>query len=249
MNTASFRFYADLNDFLPPQLRQQTFAHPVYDGTQSVKHLIEAIGVPHTEVELILVNGRSTDFNYLVQAGDQISAYPPFTTIEIEGMVQLRPSLIPPYRFLLDNHLGKLTRYLRLLGFDALYFNDQADDPELAEMAHKEKRILLTRDRGLLKRGNVIYGYCLRTRDSLAQLTAVLHRFQPHDQIKPWTRCLRCNGLLEPVEKETIMDRLEPKTKLYFHEFQICRDCQQIYWQGSHSSRLQAIVAQATAER
>ncbi len=245
MNIAYFRFYADLNDFLPPHFRQRTLTCPVYDGRQSVKHLIESIGAPHTEVELILVNGRSIDFNYLVQAGDRVSVYPPFATIDVAPLVQLRPSLSPPYRFLLDNHLGKLTRYLRLLGFDTLYFNDQADDPELANIAHDEKRILLTRDRGLLKRSNVIYGYCLRTRDSQEQLTAVLHRFHLHDQIAPWTRCLRCNGLLESVEKDTIMHRLEPKTKLYFHEFQICRDCQQIYWQGSHSTRLQAIVARA----
>jgi uncharacterized protein with PIN domain len=145
----------------------------------------------------------------------------------------------------LDNHLGRLARYLRLLGFDALYFNDQADDPELAQIAHDEARILLTRDRGLLKRSLVTYGYCLRTTDSKAQLTAVLHRYQLHDQIKPWTRCLRCNGRLQPVEKEVILHRLEPKTKLYFDDFQICRDCAQIYWKGSHFGKLESLIAAA----
>lgn len=244
-DAATFRFYADLNDFLPSAWQQQAFRYPVHDSRQSVKHLVEAIGVPHTEVELIAVNGRSTDFNYLVQANDTVSVYPPFTTINVMPLVQLRPSLSPPYRFILDNHLGKLTRYLRLLGLDALYFNDAADDAELAQIAHDENRILLTRDRGLLKRSNVTYGYCLRTRDSEKQVTAVLHRFQLHDQIAPWTRCLRCNGLLQPVAKEAILHRLEPKTKLYFEAFQICRDCQQIYWQGSHTARLQEVVNRA----
>jgi uncharacterized protein len=239
---ATFRFYADLNDFLPSAWQQQAFRYPVHGGQQSVKHLIEAIGVPHTEVELILVNGRSTSFHYLVQANDTVSVYPPFATIDVAPLVQLRPYLPPPYRFILDNHLGKLTRYLRLLGLDALYFNDAADDAELAQIAHDEKRILLTRDRGLLKRSNVIYGCCLRTRDSEKQVTAVLHRFQLHNQLTPWTRCLRCNGLLQPVAKEAILHRLEPKTRLYFDEFQICRACQQIYWQGSHTTRLQEVV-------
>ncbi|MFQ5399142.1 MAG: Mut7-C RNAse domain-containing protein [Anaerolineae bacterium] len=245
MNTAIFRLYADLNDFLPPRLRQRAFFYPVYDGTQSVKHLIEAIGVPHTEVALILANGRSVGFDYLVQPDDRISVYPPFTTIDVSPVVRLRPPLSPPYRFILDNHLGKLARYLRLLGFDTLYLNDEADDAELAHIAADEGRVLLTRDRGLLKRGNVVYGYCLRTRDSVKQLTAVLHRFQLHDEITPWTRCLRCNGLLQPVAKEAILGRLEPKTKLYFDEFHICQDCGQIYWKGSHYGRLQALIANA----
>ena len=245
MNTAQFRFYADLNDFLPPQ--QQPFRQPVYDGRQSVKHHIESLGVPHTEVEVILANGRSTGFNYLVQADDQISVYPPFATIDMSPLVPLRPSLTPPHRFILDNHLGKLARYLRLLGLDTLYVHDAVEDAELVRIAHEERRVLLTRDRGLLKRSNVIYGYCLRTRDSTKQLTAVLHRFQLHDEITPWTRCLRCNGLLEPVGKEAILHRLEPKTKRYFNEFRICEACQQIYWKGSHYTRLQAIVTNALA--
>ena len=210
-----------------------------------MKHHIESLGVPHTEVEVILVNGRSVDFNYLVQAGDQVSVYPPFHAIDVSPLAALRPSLTPPHRFLLDNHLGKLARYLRLLGLDTLYAANHVDDAELARIAHEEERILLTRDRGLLKRGNVVYGYCLRTRDSMGQLTAVLHRFQLHDEINPWTRCLRCNGLLRPVEKETILHRLEPKTKRYFDEFRLCESCGQIYWQGSHFARLQRIVDKA----
>jgi len=248
MDTAQFCFYADLNDFLPHQLRQQTFRHPVYDGTQSVKHLIEALGVPHTEVEVILANGRSIDFNYLVQADDEISVYPPFVSLDVSSLVPLRPSLTPPYRFLLDNHLGKLARTLRLLGLDALYADNQADDADLARIAEQENRILLTRDRGLLKRSNVVYGYCLRTKDSAQQLTAVLHRYQLHNEIAPWTRCLRCNGLLQPVAKEAILHRLEPKTKLYFNEFRICEACGQIYWQGSHFARLQRIVDRVLAD-
>ena len=242
MSTALFRFYAELNDFVPPEKRQRTVAYP-FDGLVSVKHMIEAAGIPHTEVELILANGQSVGFDYLVQDGDRISVYPAFATIDVSPLVKLRPPLSAPHRFILDNHLGRMARYLRLLGFDSLYFNDQADDPELAQIAHDENRILLTRDRGLLKRSLVTYGYCLRTKDSRAQVTAVLHRYQLHDQITPWRRCLRCNGRLHPIAKEKILHRLEPKTKRYFNEFQICASCEQIYWQGSHFAKLQQFIA------
>lgn len=245
MKLAHFRFYAELNDFVPLEKQQRTVIYP-FDGTVSVKHMIEAAGIPHTEVELILANGQSVGFDYLVQDGDRISVYPAFATIDVSPVAQLRPPLAAPHRFILDNHLGRLARYLRLLGFDALYFNDAADDPELAQIAHDEGRILLTRDRGLLKRSLVTYGYCLRTKDSKAQLTAVLHRYQLHDQINPWTRCLRCNGRLQPVAKKTILHRLEPKTKLYFNDFQICADCEQIYWRGSHFGKLEALITAVT---
>lgn len=246
---AIFRFYADLNFFLPAHRRQRNFAVPTYAGDQSVKHLIEALGAPHTEVGLILANSKPIQFGYLVQSGDYISVYPPFTTLEPPESARLRPPLPNPARFLLDNHLGKLARYLRLLGFDTLYFHNSYDDPQLAQLAHREQRILLSRDRGLLKRSEVVYGYCLRTKDSRRQVTAVLHRFRLHDQIKPWTRCLRCNGRLRPVSKQAILHLLEPKTKQYFEEFQQCEACGQVYWRGSHFHRLRDFVDQVMQER
>ena len=168
---AYFRFYADLNEFLPAKWRQMTFAYPAYDGSQSVKHLIESIGPPHTEVELILVNGEVVSFDYPVQPGNRISVYPFFTSLNGTPLGQLRPFTPNPAKFLLDNHLGRLARYLRLFGFDTLYFHNQFDDAGLAQIAFEQNRILLSRDRGLLKRSRVIHGCCLRTRDSKEQLT------------------------------------------------------------------------------
>lgn len=242
MNPANFRFYAELNDFLPPASRQKLVAVPTYDGDQSIKHLIEARGVPHTEVELILANGLPVDFSYLVQPDDLISVYPAFRTMTGALPLNLRPEIPVPARFLLDNHLGKLARYLRLLGFDTLYFNNQYDDAQLAQMAREGNRILLTRDRGLLMRSIVVHGYYLHTKDSQEQVKAILQRFQIFEQVKPWKRCLRCNGFLKTVDKDQIIDRLEPKTKKYFHEFQICADCEQVYWKGSHYHHLEKFV-------
>jgi hypothetical protein len=198
------------------------------------------LGVPHTEVDLILANGISVDFSYLVRPGDQLDVYPAAFPIQVPAHRQLRPSLPSPPSFILDTHLGQLARYLRLLGFDALY--GESDDEKLAQIAHEQGRVLLTRDRRLLMRKVVVHGYCLHTRDSDQQLQAVLRRFDLDRHIEPWHRCLRCNGRLRPVAKEAILDRLEPKTRKYYHEFHICQDCQNIYWKGSHYEPLQKLL-------
>lgn len=245
---ATFRFYAELNDFLPPERQQRPFIYP-FNSDQSVKHLIEAAGVPHTEVELILANSAPVDFSYRVQPGDRVSVYPHFAALELGENGRLRPPPPSPARFLLDIHLGQLARYLRLLGFDTLYPDESVDDAALAQLAHDEDRILLSRDRGLLMRGIVVHGYCLRTKEPKAQLTAVLHRYDLFDQIQETPRCLRCNGRLQPIAKETILHRLEPKTKRYYDEFQICQACGQIYWQGSHYPKLRQFVAEMRRQK
>lgn len=248
MDTAFFRFFADLNYFLPEHNRQQAFSYPVYDGNQSVKHLIEAQGVPHTEVDLILVNGAAVDFYHIVQPGENITVYPSFTSLDPATDIELRPPLPDPIKFLLDNHLGRLTRHLRLLGFDALYFNNQLDDEELADLSHRSQRVLLSRDRGLLKRRQVVFGYCLRTLTPYEQLKSVILRFRLFDKIDPWKRCLRCNGILQPVDKAVVIDRLEPKTRRHFNDFRRCLACEQIYWRGSHHAKLQTFLDQFLSE-
>jgi len=149
MDQASFRFYADLNDFLPPERQQTAFTYP-FNSDQSVKHLIEAAGVPHTEVEVILINGAPVDFGYIVQPGDRVAVYPHFSELDVGENGRLRPPPPSPARFVLDIHLGQLARYLRLLGFDTLYPDNAHDDANLAQIAHDDNRILLSRDRGLL---------------------------------------------------------------------------------------------------
>jgi uncharacterized protein with PIN domain len=240
MPQANLRFYAELNDFLPNANRQTTISCPL-NGPVSAKHLIEALGVPHTEVALILANGESVGFGYLVQEDDRLSMYPAFASIDVSDFLILRPLPPKPARFVLDNHLGQLSTYLRLLGFDALYRNDY-DDRELAQISHDDERILLTRDVRLLMRKVIVHGYWLRSKDPRQQLSAVLHRFDVYEEINPWHRCLRCNGELRPVPKKEVMHRLEPKTKKYYDEFHICRDCEQVYWKGSHYGPLQELV-------
>ena len=235
MSTAYFSFVGRLNDFLPRDQRGQTIRVD-FRGRQSIKHLAESLGVPHPEIGQVRVNGQEGTPSSITQDGDRV---------EVDPVPNGSP--IAP-RFVLDGHLGRLAAYLRMLGFDCLYESDY-DDEELAKIASQESRILLTRDRRLLMRKSVEHGYCLRSLDSIEQLSEVLQRFELAKQIVPFHRCLRCNHPLEPVAKEVVFDRLEPLTKLYFDEFQICPACQQIYWKGSHYKRMQKLIRAITHRR
>jgi uncharacterized protein with PIN domain len=246
MSYAEFRFYAELNDFLPLARRQTPFTH-TFDGRVSIKDMIESLGVPHTEVDLILVNGTSVDFSYLVRDGDQVSVYPVFESFDITPLVRVRPRPLREPKFVLDVHLGRLAAYLRIFGFDTL-FPENYDDENLARISAEEHRTLLTRDRGLLKRKMVTHGYCVREMNSRRQVAEVLRRFDLYRLITPFLRCVHCNSLLEPVNKEDILDRVEPDTAKYYDEFRRCPTCNRIYWKGTHYERMQAFIAEIMAE-
>lgn len=241
MKQAHFRFYAELNDFLPPSRQHVTFVHGFELGG-SVKDMIEALGVPHPEVALILVNGQPVDFSRKVQDGDMISVYPLWHSLEVVGDARVpdAPNLPQP-RFVLDTHLGRLAAYLRMLGFDTLYHNDSCDE-DLAQTSSREDRILLTRDRGLLKRSVITHGYYVRETEPRRQLAEVVFRFQLAAASDPWRRCLRCNGLLQPAEKKSIHDRIPEKTRQHYEDFWTCPDCDRVYWKGSHYTRMRQIM-------
>ena len=240
---ATLRFYAELKDFLPRDLRSGTVT-PSFDVPGSVKDMIEACGIPHTEVDLVVANGRSVDFSYLVNGGDRISVFPVFESFEISPIVKVRPEPLRIVRFVVDGHLGRLARFLRLLGLDTLYENDWAD-PDLVRISTSEHRILLTRDVGLLKRSEVTHGHYIRATDPREQMTDVVRRFHLARRLTPFTRCMACNGELIPVAKEEIADRLAPETRRHVDEFQVCASCDKIYWQGAHHRELRQIVTAA----
>jgi uncharacterized protein with PIN domain len=246
MSQVEIRFYAELNDFLPHARRQCAFTH-AFEGRDSIKDLIESLGVPHTEIDLILVNGESVDFSYLVQDGDRISVYPVFESFDITPLMRVRPKPLREPRFVLDVHLGRLVSYLRMFGFDAL-FPENYDDENLARISATEHRTLLTRDRGLLKRKMVTHGYCVRETNPQKQLAEVLRRFDLYRLIAPFRRCVHCNGLLEAVDKADILDRLEADTIRYFDEFRRCPTCDRIYWQGTHYERMLQFIDEIMAE-
>lgn len=240
MATARFRFYEELNDFLPPAQRKVEFGHDFARRT-SIKDMIESFGVPHTEIEIILVNGYSVDFSYIVNNGDRVSVYPMFESFDISPLLRLRPAPLRDPRFVIDTNLGRLARHLRLLGFDCLYENDFSD-AKVAFISQKDQRIVLTRDRRLLQRKIIDRGYFVRTTDPKEQVREVIERMDLYELAKPFSRCTRCNGLLEKVPKSAVEHLLQPKTRRYYHRFRQCPQCGQIYWQGSHADRARKMV-------
>lgn len=239
MRCITIRLYGPLNDFVPRERRHVAWPH-VFEGGASAKDVIEGFGVPHPEVDLVLVNGESVPFEYAVQDGDRLAVFPRFAAIDVSAVTRVRQQLPDPIRFVLDIHLGKLARHLRLAGLDVAYRRDARDD-ELVEMARRDRRILLTRDRGLLKRRAVIHGYFVRETAAYQQLVEVLARFSPLP-LAPFSRCPGCNAGLRETPKATIEARLADRTRRAFEQFHECAGCGQIYWKGSHWPELVRIL-------
>ncbi len=228
MDTIVFAFKENLNDFLAKPQREKPVVVECR-GNPTIKHLVEALGVPHVEIGEVTANGKTVSLGERVRSGDRIEVRP------------APPGCPTEPRFLLDNHLGRLAVYLRMLGFDCLYRND-FQDAHMAGLLVNDPRILLSRDRRLLMRKVVRFGYCLRSLQPEEQLHEVVRRFRLAGLITPFRRCLRCNGLLEPVSKEAVLERLQPLTKKYYQEFSICRACDQVYWKGSHYERMETML-------
>lgn len=238
--TACFRFYGELNDFLLSSRRKVTFSHTV-KGHPAIKDTLEALGVPHTEIDCILVNGKSVVFSYQLKNGERVAVYPHGDKIRFKAIKHLkaRPSRYP--KFVIDSHLGKLARHLRLLGFDSIY-EKIFPDARIVEVAERENRVILTRDIGLLKNRSVKQGCWLRSTDPAKQLKEVLKKYHLHARIKPFLRCLKCNGRITRIAKHKIIDQLPEKVKEYYKRFYLCRCCQKVYWQGSHYDKLLKLV-------
>ena len=240
-NTATFRFYAELNDFLEPGQSGNELVYR-FDGAPSIKDAIEAQGVPHTEVELIVVNGASVGFGHHLRAGDRIAVYPVFESFDIKPLIKLRAAPLRRTRFVVDTNLGKLARWLRLIGFDTVYSN-RFEDAEVVHIAVADRRIVLTRDRRLLHHKVVTHGYWVRAVDPQQQVIEVVQRFQLETEMAPFRRCMACNGIIHSVGKEAVLALLEPGTRIYYDEFSQCADCAKIYWPGSHYRSLKAQVS------
>lgn len=232
MHKCYFRFYEELNDFLQLCKKKEKFTHYYFDRA-SVKDMIESLGVPHSQVDMILVNGVSVNFSYIIKDEDDVSVYPVFESFDISDVQHLRPAPLREPRFILDVHIGKLANYMRMLGFDSMYKNDYSRE-ELVSVSLNDKRTILTRDRNLLKRTEVLHGYWIRNNDPEYQLHEVVKRFQLKNLIREFTRCMLCNHLLVKAVKKEIIDRIPPKVASHLNEFYMCSSCKKIYWKGSH---------------
>ena len=237
---ALLRFYEELNDFLPEARRKRDFAIEV-DRARSVKDAIESAGVPHTEVDLILVDGRSVDFAHVLRGGERVSVYPMFERLDITPLLRLRPSSLRDPRFVADTHLGKLARHLRMAGFDTLWGADW-DDDRIVACSIAERRTILTRDKAMLRRREVERGYFVRSVEADVQLGEVVRALQLERALQPFVRCRECNTLLADVAREQVADRLPERVRGLYDRFKRCDGCGRVYWEGTHFERMRGLV-------
>ena len=241
--TVGLDFYGDLDFFLRSRMPGRPVERTLTEKT-SIKDVIESCGVPHPEVDLIVVEGEPVDFSFGITGDAEIEVYPPGSRYPL--FKEKRLQLSKPIGFVCDGHLGRLTRDLRLLGFDVAY-DQNADDEQLLRIMQAEERALLTRDRRLLMHAIVRSGYCPRSQNPNEQTIEIIRRFDLLGSIAPFTRCIRCNGLLQNVPKTDVVEKLEPLTKIYYEQFRRCTRCGQIYWSGSHFIKLQKRLEQICA--
>jgi uncharacterized protein len=240
MPSATFRFYEELNDLLPASRRKREFVAPLAEEA-TVKQAIEALGVPHTEVELILVDGRSVDFGYRLEGGERVAVYPKFEALDVTPLLLVRRAPLRDTRLVADAHLGGLARLLRLAGFDTLFENDYADD-RLVALAKDDGRIILSRDRELLKRKEITHGCYVHALKPPIQFCEIIERLDLRASFRPFTRCLVCNASLRPADKGEVIDRLPPSVAAQQERFTRCDGCGRVYWAGSHWRRMKSMI-------
>ncbi|MFF4487145.1 Mut7-C RNAse domain-containing protein [Streptomyces sp. NPDC001544] len=226
----------ELHLFVPQARRLGATAVPT-DGVSTLGHVVESLGVPLTEVGALVVNGREVPASHIPAAGERV---------DVRTIARPQKVTGAPLRFLLDVHLGTLARRLRLLGVDTAYESTDIGDPALAARSAAEQRVMLSRDRGLLRRRELFAGAFVYSTRPDDQLRDVLGRFHP--ELRPWTRCTACNGLLRDATKEELADRLEHGTRRSYDVFAQCAECGRAYWKGAHHDQLEAIVERALTE-
>lgn len=241
MYHVTISFDEELNFFLQGDLRKRVIQLS-FSGKRSIKDLIECLGIPHVEVDLIYVNGLSVDFSYIVNDCDIIKVYSDFDSMGETDSIRLKLPHLTDTGFVLDVHLGKLARDMRLLGFDVDYAGDR-DDTVLADISHRENRILLTCDRQLLMRKIISRGIIIRSRDPEVQIIEVIERLHLQNLINPFTRCIECNGMIESIDMQNA-DIIKETGKIpagvlsWCKDYFVCTTCRKIYWKGSHYDKL-----------
>ncbi|MCD6561598.1 MAG: Mut7-C ubiquitin/RNAse domain-containing protein, partial [Deltaproteobacteria bacterium] len=240
MPGAHFRFYEELNDFLPEQ-RKKTDFEAGFKDKRTIKDMIESIGVPHPEIDLILVNGKSVNFDYILRDKDRVSVYPTFESINIADVTRLKKRPLKKSRFIADINLRDIVRYMRAMGLD-LYFDPSLPPRGIIEISKKEKRIILTKSKKLLKFKDVTHGIFLRPGSTEEQIRYVIDYLDIRMDVRPFSRCLGCNNLLENIQKQKIKDRIPPKTMAFCNKYSYCRRCDKIYWEGTHVFRMKKVI-------
>lgn len=239
--SVTLRLYAELAELVGARDHLVPVTSP-----RSVKDVVESVGVPHVEVALLLCDSTPVPFEHLVHGGERVAALPPLRHLGHDGLAVACPPDPAVPRFVCDVHLGTLSRRLRYLGFDT-HYDRSADDARIAELAVREDRIVLSRDRGLLQRRTIAHGYLPRSDDPDEQTVEVIARFELAARLAPATRCVPCNGLLAPVDRAEVTDEVPPRTLAAIATYARCERCDQVFWPGSHHDALQPLLARVRA--
>jgi len=245
MPAVIFRFYEELNDFLPGASRKRDF-EGAFKGRESVKDMIEALGVPHTEVDLILVNGASVGFDHILQNGDRISVYPVFESLDIRDVTHLRDLPLRETRFIADVNIGDIVKYMRALGLD-VYCDPTFSPRDIVRISKEESRTILTKSRKLLKHREVTRGVFIRPGTTVEQIRGIIDLLSLRGMITPFSRCLACNTPLVKVEKESVFDRIPPNSRGLYADYAYCSGCDRIYWQGTHFTQIKKALHEILA--
>lgn len=239
-------FHGNLKTLLPPRKRMATSVDYLLTRRASIKDIIESLRIPHSEIGHIMRQGEELSFSTIPATHERIDIHPIRAPFDVRIPTRLRPEPFDDVRFLVDINVGKLTSLLRMAGFDTASTAGLSSQ-EIAEKAIREQRILLSRNRDLLKLRAIVFAHLVRTQQPLKQLSEVLHLYGLTQDVHPFSRCLRCNILLEPVNKAEIMARLEPLTKQYYDRFYRCSACDRIYWRGSHHEHMLEVITAAVS--
>lgn len=239
MAKGTFRFYEELNDLLP-QHRKKVDFEAEFNKRKSIKDIIEECGVPPTEVDLVLINGKSVDFNTIFQDGDRVSIYPVFESLNIQNITLLRRFPLRRIQFIADIHLKDIVKPMRMLGLDIDY-NGSFTTLDIIEKSIREKRILLTKRKELLKSKSITHGMLIRPGTAVEQVKHIIDNLDINDRIKPFSRCLRCNDPLENRQRKQIMDRISPGAKSIFEKYLLCKSCGKQDW-GKNTCQLKVDI-------
>lgn len=234
----TFIFKGNLNELLTKKYKKDIQVYYEIKRRVSIKDVLESFGIPHTEIGEIKVNNIFATFDYIVKGSDYVEVFPNIIPVDIFSPGFLRPDPLDDIRFVVDVNVGKLAGLLRLLGFDVLYKNS-LDDEEIATISFIQRRIVLTRDKGLLKRKIIVFGHLIRESHPYKQLEEVVAFYDLNRYKKPFSRCMICNSILERIDKKLIQNRLEPLTNRFYNKFLICAGCKKIYWEGSHMANIE----------
>ncbi len=234
------RFYEELNRYLPKEKRKRQFDYHITKAV-TIQEVLNDLGVPSSEIDLLLVNGESAGLDFVLHGNEHVSVYPRFERFNINDLTKIREKPLRELKFICDSHLGKLSKYLRMLGFDTLFANQNSID-QIIELSLSQNRIILSRNHRLVKHRLVTRSLWVRSFDPLEQIRDVVFQLDLQNSISPLTRCIVCNGRLEKIGKDKIQNRLEEETANNFNDFYICRQCGKIYWKGSHYNNMLTLI-------